>query len=73
MKQSANVGQCRFHVANIVVAKQKGNVQTHMIKNMAILITANIWKNMLFSSLTIYKSLIDVLLPQYSCGKFRKT
>ena len=45
VKQSANVGQCRFHVANIVVAKQKGNVQTHMIKNMAILITANIWKN----------------------------
>ena len=73
MKQSANVGQCRFHVPNIVVAKQKGNVQTHMIKNMAILITANIWKNMLFSSLTIYKSLIDALLPQYSCGKFRKT
>ena len=60
MKQSANVGKCRFHVANITVAKQKGNVQTHMIKNMTFLITPNVWKNiMLFSSLTIY---IDHLL-----------
>ena len=60
VKQSANVGRCRFHVANIEVAKQKGNVQTRMIKNMTILITANICKNiMLLSLLTIY---IDHLL-----------
>ena len=46
------------------VAKKKGNVQTHMIKNMTILITANIQKNvMLFSSLIIY---IDHLLI-HSC------
>ena len=64
VKQPANEGKCRFHVAHIAVAKQKGNVQTHMIKNMTILITANIWKNiMLFSSLTIY---IDHLLI-HSC------
>ena len=64
VKQSANVGKCRFHVANIAVAKQKGNVQTHMIKNMTILITANIWKNiMLLNSLAIY---IDHLLI-HSC------
>ena len=60
VNQSANAGKCRFHVANIAVAKEKGNVQTHMIKNMTILITANIWKNiMLLNSLTIY---IDHLL-----------
>ena len=64
VKLSANVGKCRFHVANIAVAKQKGNVQPHMIKNMTILITANISNNiMLFSSLTIY---IDRLLI-HSC------
>ena len=46
------------------VAQKKGNVQTHMIKNMNILITANIQKNiMLFSSLIIY---IDHLLI-HSC------
>ena len=44
VKKSANVGKCRFHVANIVVAKQKGNVQTHMNKNITILITASILK-----------------------------
>ena len=44
VKQYANVGKCRFHVANIVVAKQKGNVQTHMNKNITILITASILK-----------------------------
>ena len=27
VKQSANVGKCRFQVANIVIAKQKGNAQ----------------------------------------------
>ena len=59
VKQSANVGKCKFHVANTAVAKQKGNAQTHMIKTIAILITANIWKNvMLFSSLAIYMSII---------------
>ena len=59
VKQSANVGKCKFHVANTAVAKQKENAQTHMIKTMAILITANIWKNvMLFSSLAIYISII---------------
>ena len=79
VKQCANVGKCKFHVANIAVAKQKGNVQTNMIKTMAILITANIWKNvMLFSSLAIYiyRSFIDTLLPQYPCGvenEHRKT
>ena len=64
VKQSANVGRCRFHVANIEVAKQKGNVQTRMIKNMTIVITANICKNIiLFSLLAIY---IDHLLI-HSC------
>ena len=59
VKQSANVGKYNIHVANTAVAKQKGNAQTHMIKTMAILITANIWKNvMLFSSLAIYISII---------------
>ena len=64
VKLSANVGKCRFHVSNIAVAKQKRNVQPHMIKNMTILIAANIWNNiMLFSPLTIY---IDHLLI-HSC------
>ena len=64
VKLSGHVGKCRFHVPNIAVSKQKRNVQPHMIKNMTILIAANIWNNiMLFSSLTIY---IDHLLI-HSC------
>ena len=55
---------------NIAVAKQKGNIQTHMIKYMSILLTVNIWKNNVVQFINnIHRSFIDTLLLQYPCGK----